>query len=145
MWRRRNAAEFQAFQRAASMILLAWGVLSMLCGAAAMAVRAAFARHVGLQALVWGAIDALIALVGLRNATQSHSGSVAAQARRLQAIVALNAGLDVLYVLGGRRLVQRAGGKPVRAGAGLGIIIQGLFLLLFDSALTLLLRRYTHR
>jgi hypothetical protein len=49
--------------------------------------------------------------------------------------VAINVGLDVLYVLGGWWLVRRAGTNEARQGAGIGIIIQGAFLLIYDGVL----------
>ena len=40
--------------------------------------------------------------------------------------------LDVLYVLFGLRMARRDKGDGVRRGNGLGIVIQGAFLLIFD-------------
>lgn len=55
--------------------------------------------------------------------------AVEAQERRnLRRLLWLNAGLDVLYVLGGLLLQRRQHWR----GHGWGIIIQGSFLFLFD-------------
>jgi hypothetical protein len=97
-------------------------------------------RHVGIQAVAWGAIDAALAYSGRENARNKlQQGTTDAEqwveAQRFQRIVAINAGLDVLYVLGGWWLIRRAGSNEARRGMGLGIIIQGAFLLVYDSAL----------
>jgi hypothetical protein len=47
----------------------------------------------------------------------------------------VNAGLDLGYIAGGLALIHQARGRPDRAGMGLGIVPQGLFLLCYDLLL----------
>ena len=124
------------FQRILSLRLLSWGGLSILAGAAWLLGTEPTWRGFGLQALAWGAIDALIAAFGLRGLESKLTAplDLAEAARRagwLRHVLMVNAGLDVLYILGGAWL--SANPDPYNAGMGWGILVQGAFLLLFDS------------
>lgn len=137
--------EFFPWQRRVLGILLGWGLLSMLAGAA-LATRPSLAlRHFGFQALAWGAIDALLALFGRRSAVRKQGDpgvDALAEARTFRTILAANAGLDVGYIAGGRYLLRTANGRPERVGMGWGIVVQGLFLLLYDTGLALTVQRW---
>lgn len=117
----------------------------MLAGAAAFFLRSDVARHIGLQALGWGAVDALLAANGLRDTKRAEARGEAPgpSARRDRAILAVNTGLDIGYILGGWMLTMHAGRRSDRVGAGIGIMIQGAVLLLLDALLTMLFSRYT--
>lgn len=141
--------EFFAWQHDALGWLLAWGAGSVIAGAGLATSHRPDLRQVGLQAIVWGAIDAALALSGRRGAraNQRHdpasaSRSASQEAARFQRIVAINAGLDLLYIAGGLRLAQTARRDSSRYGTGVGIAIQGLFLLLYDSLLTWLVAKW---
>jgi hypothetical protein len=104
--------------------------------------RNPFWRQFGLQALVWGAIDAMLAAFGLRSADKKQERHAlgelsfhdeAREARSFYRILLINTGLDVLYVVGGAWLMQRFKARADRRGMGLGIIVQGLWLFLFDG------------
>lgn len=133
-----NNATYYDFQRLVGGTLLVWGGLNVVAGAAAQASANPVVKHFGLQALAWGAIDAVIALFGLRDAKKKQHANSQTQARRFRLIVAANALLDVGYVAGGAAALRSAQGRAERVGLGVGIIVQGLFLLLFDLALTAL-------
>lgn len=140
---------FFVWQHGALGWLLAWGAGSVVAGAGLATSRRADLRQIGLQAIVWGAIDAALALSGRhgaranqRHAPLSAPRSAREEAARFQRIVAINAGLDLLYIAGGLRLAQTAQRSSSRYGTGLGIAIQGLFLLLYDSLLTWLVAKW---
>lgn len=140
---------FFAWQHDALGWLLAWGAGSIVAGAGLATSRRPELHQIGLQAIVWGAIDAGLALSGRRGAraNQRHdptsaSRSAREEAARFQRIVAINAGLDLLYIAGGLRLAQTARRNSSRYGIGAGIAIQGLFLLLYDSLLTWLVAKW---
>jgi esterase/lipase len=119
--------------------LLAWATLSVAVGLPLLALGDAFWRGFGLQALAWGAIDGLIGYAGRRHARRIDVGPAAAADRRAEArfvrrLLWANAGLDVLYVAGGALLWAGAGSDAWLAGTGAGIVVQGLFLLVFDLA-----------
>ena len=124
--------------------LVAWGVFSVLVGAAALLTGDAFWRGVGAMFVAWGAVDLGIGVVARRMAEAGRKrtiGNTEARTRethRIRRILLLNAALDVLYVLGGLwfglgiGVGLTAAGDAWRAGVGLGIVLQGAFLLAFD-------------
>ncbi|MFN8503095.1 DUF6992 family protein [Kouleothrix sp.] len=129
---------FFHFQERALGGLWAWGLASMAAGLGMLAVPNRALRHAGLQALSWGAIDALLAWLGRRGARRSIARGAAdgpRQARRFRAILLANAVLDAGYIAGGLALIRSARGRPERAGMGVGIVPQGLFLLCYDLLL----------
>lgn len=134
---------FFVYQRRALRPLLVWGVGSSLLGAL-LAPLAGFWRQFGLQALAWGMIDLVLAIIGRRSALlkaealASHAIDeevAVAEAERFRAILLVNAGLDLLYVAGGLWTARHFRDRPDRRGLGLGIAVQGLFLLCFDALL----------
>lgn len=129
---------FFHFQDRVLSVLQAWGFVSMAVGAPLLASRNAVLRHIGLQALSWGAIDALLAVFGRRGARKNIARGATdgpRQARRFRLILLANAMLDVGYIAGGLALLRRAHGRADRAGMGVGIVPQGVFLLGFDALL----------
>lgn len=126
------------FQRLLSRRLLVWSLLSILVGAYFVITGDTFWRAFGIQAAAWGAIDALIALFGLRGLAAQLSQTVDlekanARARWLRRILWINTGLDVLYISGGLALAFTLGtNDPSWRGTGWGVVVQGGFLLLFD-------------
>lgn len=125
----------EQFQRSVSNRLLLWSVLSIGGGALLQAARSPFWRAFGQQAIGWGAIDAALAIFGRRGLEQKvQRGYPPAEAakdlRNLRRILWFNAGLDVLYMLGGLALFRRD--DEAQRGHGAGIMFQGLFLFKFD-------------
>ena len=70
----------------------------------------------------WGLINTGIAFAGLLGAEPDPAS--------LRTILLVNAGLDVLYVVGGVYLLSRT--EDTWRGAGVAVIVQGAFLLIFD-------------
>ncbi len=119
--------------------LLVWSALSILGGALLLFFGVPFWRGVGLQGLVWGLIDAGIALFGLYSVRRKKSSPEAntpdalrREGKNLRRLLLVNAGLDVLYVLAGITVLLTFD-TPFAHGNGVGILVQGGFLLLFDS------------
>ncbi len=134
---------FFSFQYHALKPLEQWGLGSMI-GGAVLALLPGFWRYFGLQAIGWGAVDWLLAKAGQRQALLKAEDLVIgdldeaeahAAAERLRNILLINAGLDLLYIGSGLWLLRQAGDRADRRGMGAGILVQGLFLLLFDSIL----------
>lgn len=127
------------FQNAVSQRLLRWGVFSMVAGLL-MRFGSPFWKGVGGQFLGWGFVDAIIALfgfVGMRNRVDSLDNPGVAEAKRreernLGRALWINAGLDVIYILGGFLWMRRDKGNGGARGAGWGVVIQGAFLLVLD-------------
>lgn len=121
-----------SYSQAIAVRLRAWAVVSVLVGAYLLTSADAFWWAFGLQALVWGAIDGLIAWAGLRSA-QKRSRPPEAEAAHLRRLLWLNAGLDVLYIAVGAALIYFSAGQADWLGHGWGVILQGAFLLVFDA------------
>lgn len=119
--------------------LLSWSRFSVIAGLGLLHLDS-FWQGIGLQAIGWGVIDALIAVIARRSIKAKMVRPEATayetqqrEARNLQRLLWLNTGLDVLYVLGGLWLAYRRGvANPKWRGHGWGIILQGGFLFLFD-------------
>lgn len=120
------------FQKRLSNTLLAWAGLSIAIGAL-LARGSAVRRGAGEQFVGWGLVNAAISLFARRTPT--------AERQTLSRLLWLNAGLDVLYVWGGWRTIHGRGQGDARwRGRGIGIVLQGGFLFLFDLVNALLLR-----
>jgi hypothetical protein len=128
------------FSRLVSSRLMRWGLANVVVGAILSRHRDSLWRGVGTQAAGWGLVNALIALFGAvstqnKIASLPNPGLPAPQHKEktfLKRLLWINAGLDVLYVLGGAWLTQRDKGDDVMRGHGLGIVLQGSFLFVFD-------------
>lgn len=118
--------------------------------------RATFFRSLGVQNIGWGAINIAIGLIGgqfsRRRAAKPDAHEPETQGREtrnFRRLLLVNAGLDVLYVLGGLTMTRRADqlaqetaarsaeGLADKAellrGNGLGVMLQGGLLFVFDT------------
>ena len=104
-------------------LLGAWAAGSVLLGAAlSVAPRT---RGFGRQAVAWGAIDGAIAYAGVRG--RARRGPTAPT--RLRRVLLVNSVLDVGYLALGERLRRTERWR----GDGLGVLVQGAFLLVLDT------------
>jgi len=133
---------FYGYQHQRFLLLLGWGLLSVTTGFALQLNPKPFWKQFGIQALLWGAIDAALALFGIVSTDKKGEryalgelGTTDEQkeARTFYRILLINTGLDVGYVGLGAWLMQRFKARADRRGMGLGILIQGLWLFLFDG------------
>lgn len=112
--------------------LLGWSAASMAAGLPLAASRRPLLRGLGQQFAAWGAVDGAIALAG-RWSNRRKSALSGGELGNLRRLLLVNAGLDVLYISGGAALAARRGqDDPYWRGVGLGIVVQGGFLLVFD-------------
>ena len=129
-----------AAERAHLLRLVIWGATSVLLGTALLAAlrirgqRTALLNAFAFMTAAWGAVDLVLALLGLRTLAIRDLAS----ATRLDRFLWLNIGLDAGYVMvgltlliGGWRLARRAG----LIGAGIAIVVQGMALALLDLVL----------
>jgi hypothetical protein len=136
MW----ADTLEALERTHLLRLLVWGAASVLAGTSIIAWlrigtrRSALLQHFAIQAALWGAIEAVIALRLLTRLTVRDVTS----ATQLDRLLWLNVGLDLGYVLVGLALTTVAwklGRRFGLMGAGLSIVVQGSALALLDLML----------
>ncbi len=125
------------YQHLISRRLLLWSLISVVVGILVWE-RGDFWRGFAVQAFVWAAVDAGIAVFGLRSSLpklfQPVDLTVAEkETKKLRKILWINTGLDVIYVAGGSLLyLLQSPQNPFLAGTAVGIIIQGGFLFFFD-------------
>lgn len=126
------------FQRSLSRRLLIWGAASVVAGfLAGVFVPEPLIRGVALHAVAWGAVDSALAAWGFMKA-RKESRLYPDEYRdihhrlRLRRILKVNTVLDVAYILGGVVLAVLFAGNPFLLGNGIGIVLQALFLFVFD-------------
>jgi hypothetical protein len=120
--------------------LFGWGIINVALGTLLLLSDSPLLRGLGVQAIVWGSINAGIAALGQsRLPGKLHrmlrSGGLEATAterRSLRRLLLINAGLDLGYIVAGLLVVALLPG-PFAAGNGWGIVLQGGALLLFDA------------
>lgn len=138
----RRHVDIWAFNRRVSRSLLSWNVVNIAAGFV-LSTKGTLLRAIGSQSIGWGLINIGIAVFGQKAADQRKaslpdpdSPDVQARERRnLTRLLAINAGLDLLYIWGGLRLARRRGAGSRTVGIGIGIMIQGLLLYVFDKSL----------
>lgn len=133
--------DFATHERRIMSVLTGWSVGSIVLGVILRRDPSEATRAFAGQFLVWGIIDLLLAINGLRGNAKTATLSEAEtsqKARWLERIFWFNAVLNNLYLAIGYRMTQSE--KPARRGAGWGVIIQGGFLYLFDPINALILR-----
>lgn len=119
--------------------LFAWGVMNIALGTLLLLGESLFLRGFGMQAVVWGTINAAIAAFGQSRLPRKlhrllrRDGLQASrnERRSLRRLLLINAGLDVLYIVAGLLVIGLLPG-PLAAGNGWGVVLQGSALLVFD-------------
>ncbi|MGI8458569.1 MAG: DUF6992 family protein [Propionibacteriaceae bacterium] len=128
-------------QRALARTTVVWAAGSIGVGAILASRRDRWWRAFGQQHLGWGVVD--LGIVAVVNAYQTRRmrrlpdpyapEPLERQRRHLRAILVANAAADAGYCALGAVMVHRMSERPRAAGAGVAIVIQGMFLLLHDS------------
>ena len=129
-----------AFQRELSQRLITWNLANIAAGGFFSLSSSKFIRGVGSQFVGWALVNFAIAYFGQKAAANRQLTLPDAdtperkriEADNLRNLLWINAALDVLYMLGGRALMKRRKSSAWTRGAGLGIILQGIFLFMFD-------------
>jgi hypothetical protein len=122
-----NTQKIIFVQNQFSIILLGWGLISILMGATLFYFNNDFIRGIGTQFLAWGLVNSLIGIfVILRKSQQS--------AKKLAKILLFNSFLDLIYLLIAIVLIFEIfinGDSSV--GHGFGVLFQGFFLLILET------------
>ena len=97
--------DFFGWQERALGWLLAWGTGNVIVGMGGARAADEVVRQIARQAVGWGSVDLLLAINGRcsarRHARTAGPAQVTAAVTRFRRILAINAVLDVFYVLGG--------------------------------------------
>lgn len=128
------------FQETLSSRLIRINVVNALIGLA-LNRAGGFWKGVGSQAFGWAIINIAIGYFG-RRGTRKRLDEIDApnspevqrkESRKLRNILLVNCFLNPLYILGGWRFMQTRGkNAPLQRGIGVGIMIQGALLAVFD-------------
>jgi hypothetical protein len=105
--------------------LIIWSIASIVVGAILLLLAIPVLQGIGLQALLWGIIDVVIAVFGV---FRSKEQTAVKAARFLR----INVYLDILYQVVGVLLIVFLWQDAFLLGNGIGVIIQGAFLFMLD-------------
>lgn len=124
-------------QQRVSIRLLFWSLPSVVFGALGLPFGGPLVQGIALQALIWGGIDAALALSGLlvaarRRRRYPDEDQQVRDTLRLRRTLLVNGGLDVLYIAAGVAMIVLLRSDLFLLGNGIGVTIQGAFLLVFD-------------
>ena len=108
--------------------LMTWSVSSLIVGIVMyLSYPGTLLGGIGLQAIIWGAIDLAIAsFILFKQKDQSVT--------KIKRVVSINIYLDILYQVVGLIVVVVYFQNLFLVGNGIGVIIQGFFLLLLDRS-----------
>ena len=120
---------------------------NMIIGGAGMGKSEGTTRYFHQMNLMWNTVNMGIAAFGLLSNAPEFTGQaseVITSHRKIENLYLINSGLDILYMAGGAYMIHRSASSGKRAdllkGYGQSVILQGGFLLAFDTALWLLQR-----
>lgn len=132
-------------------VLGGWAVLNIGTGTAGLFLTEGEARGFHEMNLGWNVVNLAIAALGFRNARREDPARFDAmetlqEAYLMERILLVNMGLNVAYMATGLYLRERGAGRDDarQVGWGNSLLVQGGFLLGFDTTLFLLQRRRTN-
>lgn len=132
---------FEQAQRTIAHRLFLWAGLSVILGAILARLRPSFWRGISVQFIFWGIIDGIVALLAgktnrvlpINNIIHPIDQENQIKTKKLARLLWVNTVLDIFYMIGGLRLsMSKGASSPFWRGQGVGIIIQGGFLFVFD-------------
>lgn len=117
--------------------LFLWSTGSIFLGVAMALSPRSLIEGIGLQMIIWGAIDAVIALAGLSRARKLYrlapeEHRAVHDSLRLRRLLIINGRLDILYLITGIAVLSIFRHDPFLLGNGIGVVFQSVFLLIFD-------------
>ena len=138
--RERTASDEQGLMT----VLAGWSLGSVAAGIPMAASSSDRVRYAGIQAIGWGAVDGTLAIIGLFGAARARTREQTDAAwwkerAALRRLFWINAALDVAYVVTGASLLAFGRTDAVR-GTGAGVLVEGGFLLGFDSGGVVVMR-----
>lgn len=133
--------------QSAMWILGSWAAGNMITGGITMGKTEGSVRHFHEMNLMWNTVNLGIAAFGLLTSS-SEPGISMDQAikahRKTEKLLLINSGLDVVYMAAGGYMIHRSRtdtrNSGMLSGYGKSVMLQGGFLLVFDTAFWLVLR-----
>jgi len=145
-----NAKRIQT-NKGGMMVLGSWAIANMAVGAFGMKKSTGTQRYFHQMNLMWNSVNLALAGSGLystytTDAKQFTLEQGYKEQQKIERILLVNAGLDIVYIAGGLVLNQRSGLASAKRpelmqGYGKSLMLQGGFLLGFDAILFMLHRQ----
>ena len=141
--------------RRALKVLMVWAAANMAAGAVGRQSSTGWRRDFHEMNLAWNGVNAVIALAGYKRWSDPDDSQLyddganraVYEATGTERLLAINCGLDVLYITAGTLMWQRGtrSDSPRLQGYGPSVILQGAFLLGFDTIWLAATRRHRRR
>ena len=123
-------------------VLGSWGIANIAVGAAGWASASGSNKYFYQMNTFWGAVNTGVAFFGYRGALQKmktplNAAKTAKAQQKIETIFLINAGLDLAYIGAGAYLQNRGNHRSddKLKGYGSSIILQGIFLAVFDATM----------
>ncbi len=129
---------FKSIETEIKFNLLVWGSCSIIGGATFIYFDNDFMKTLGFQFIIWGLIESIIAIGPsiLRSIRKKpHIENLA----KLKNILIINVFLDIVFVAVGSLIFVGIFEIYQYNGHGLGVIIQGAFLVIFNTYYTIII------
>ena len=122
-----NNLNLYQLNRQISLFLMGWGLSSVILGGTLIFFDNPFLKAISIQFLLWGIIDFILGLIPIiRNKISER--------KKLYKILFINSFLEIIYILVGLILsFEFVFEGEATIGHGFGVIIQAIFLLVFDT------------
>ena len=135
--------EYKSNMKTGMLVLGGWAALNMLGGTALSLNNSGENKYFHQGNALWNVVNLGIAVAGYLNTGLSDSLATSptemiAEYQSLQRFLLFNAGLDIAYIATGMYLREKSLSsekKDMLAGYGSALLLQGGFLLLFDTVL----------
>jgi hypothetical protein len=128
-------------------ILGTWAAGNMVIGGIGMSQTTGATKHFHQMNLMWNTVNMGIAAFGLWSQSPDLNGNfedILSQHRKMENLYLINSGLDLVYMAAGGYMIHLSRSSVKRAdmleGYGKSVILQGGFLLVFDTTFWLLQR-----
>lgn len=134
----------RAVRRQMTLVLLAFSLASVGIGCAILAgTGEPWVRAIGWQFAIWGLIDLIFAWLGVGQFRRAERGEAddIAEATKLARTLRTSDKMNWFWVLIGMTLIGAGVGNMVVIAHGIGVLIQGGFLLFYDRAFMYRLKR----
>ena len=146
-----HANKVTAINIAAMKVLLGWSIGNIIVGGILLFFSSGLLLSFSQMTVGWNIVNLIISLVGL-NMTKSMSTTLMSSLNPIsliryihsvEKILVFNSGLDIAYAIFGIYLIEKGTmlESSMWSGFGAAVMVQGLFLLTFDSVLYFLNRR----
>tara|TARA_B100001113_G_scaffold350907_1_gene348965 strand:+ start:1397 stop:1804 length:408 start_codon:yes stop_codon:yes gene_type:complete len=123
---------FKSIETEISFALTVWGISSMVGGLTFLYFDNPYMSAIGFQFLIWGLVDTIIAL-GPSIFRKIRRSVHVENLKKLKKILIINSILDLGYILIGILIFIGIFNINEYNGHGIGVIIQGSFLAIFDT------------